>query len=129
MLVSLRALCLASVVAFCACSNSSNAPVEGTIYASCTNVDAGTTCVGAGPGFANDVLPILEKSCFKNCHDGTPDAAWPLTDYDDVQAWTTFISADLLGCTMPPIANAAQYPISRQDRETILQWILCGTSP
>jgi hypothetical protein len=28
---------------------------------------------------------------------------------------------------MPPIDQAASYPITRQDRETILQWIVCGT--
>jgi hypothetical protein len=129
---SIRALCLAAAVAFCACSNSSNAPAEGSLYASCTNVDAGSTCVGAGPGFANDIAPILAKSCLKSCHDspqGTPDAAWPLTDYDDVAGWSTYIADDIIGCTMPPIANAAQYPITRQDRETILQWILCDTPP
>jgi hypothetical protein len=77
-------------------------------------------------------MPILEKSCLKNCHDspmGTPDAAWPLTEYDDVQSWSTFIADDIISCAMPPIANAADYPITRGDRETILQWILCGTPP
>ncbi|HVU50926.1 MAG TPA: hypothetical protein VHL80_09590 [Polyangia bacterium] len=119
-------------MAICACGSSSNAPAEGTIYASCTNVDAGTTCVGAAPGFASDIVPILQKSCLPACHDspeGTPDAAWPLTDYDDVQSWSTFIAADIIGCAMPPLANASQYPITREDRETILQWILCDTPP
>ena len=124
MLVSLRAFSLASLVAICACSSSNNAPTEG-IYASCTNIDAGTTCVGGGPDFDADIAPILAKSCLKACHDGSPDAAWPLTDYDDVQAWTTFIAPDIAQCRMPPIAAAADYPITREDRETILQWILC----
>jgi hypothetical protein len=124
----LGALCLASTLAICACSNSSNGPVEGTIFASCTNVDASATCQ-SDAGFQAAVVPILAKSCMKNCHDGSPDAAWPLTDYDDVQAWTTFVAMDLLDCSMPPIDKAASYPISRQDRETILQWIICGTPP
>ena len=127
MLVSLRALCLASVLALCACGNSSNAPAEGTIYASCTNVDTSPTCVGSKPSFATDVVPIIMKSCFKSCHDGTADGVWPLTDYDDVKAWTALIYPDIAGCTMPPIENAAQYPITRQDRETILRWIACDT--
>jgi hypothetical protein len=115
------------VLALCACGSSSNAPAEGTIYASCTNVDTSSTCNGAAPGFANDVLPIIMKSCFTNCHDGSSSDIWPLTDYDDVKAWTNFIVPDIVGCTMPPIANAAQYPITRQDRDTILQWIACDT--
>jgi len=125
---SLRAISLAATLAICACSSSSNAPTEGTIYASCTNVDASAVCQ-SDAGFEAAVVPILAKSCMKNCHDGSPDAAWPLTDYDDVQAWTTFIAMDLLTCAMPPVASAAQYPISRHDRETILQWIICGTPP
>jgi hypothetical protein len=30
---------------------------------------------------------------------------------------------------MPPLESAPNYPISRADRETILQWIACGTPP
>jgi hypothetical protein len=113
-----------------ACGGSGNAPTTGSIYASCTNVDASATCPGdGGPTFEANIQPILAKSCMKNCHDGSPDAAWPLTDYDDVQAWTNFISADLLRCSMPPVDKAAMYPISRQDRETILDWIACDAPP
>jgi hypothetical protein len=119
------------MVAVCACSSSNNAPTEG-IYASCTDLDAGSTCVLGGPGFAKDIAPIFARSCLPGCHDspqGTPDAAWPLTDHDDVASWETYILADMLDCAMPPIANAANYPITRQDRETILKWILCDTPP
>jgi hypothetical protein len=123
--VVVRALTLASLLAVCACSSSSNAPVQGSLYDSCTNVDASATC-STNAGFDNTIAPILAKSCMKNCHDGSPDAAWPLTDYDDVQAWTTFISQDLLRCTMPPVNAGPDYPITREDRETILNWIVCG---
>jgi hypothetical protein len=124
----LRASCIVSVFAFCACGSSSNAPIESTLYGSCADLDAGTTCADAG-GFQAAVVPILAKSCLKGCHDGSPDAAWPLTDYDDVQAWTTFISSDLARCTMPPPQNIADYPMTRTDRETILNWIVCGSPP
>ena len=132
--MSPRAFCLAALLAssltLAACgSGSSNAPQEGSLYASCTDIDASATCSTDGASFEATVQPILAKSCLPACHDGSPDAAWPLTDYDDVQAWTTFVSADLLQCAMPPVANAGQYPITRHDRETILQWIVCGTPP
>jgi hypothetical protein len=122
-----RALCLATTLAFCACGNSSNTPTEGTIFASCTNVDASATCSPDGSSFAAAVEPILARSCLPACHDGSPDAAWPLTDFDDVQAWTTYISSDIESCTMPPIGSG--YPMSRGDREAILNWIVCGALP
>ena len=108
-----------------ACSSSSNTPTEATLYGSCMHVDASATCT-TDAGYAT-IQPILAKSCLPACHDGSPDAAWPLTDYDDVQAWTSFIAEDLLRCTMPPLTSG--YPMSRQDRETILQWIVCGAPP
>jgi hypothetical protein len=122
-----RALCLTATLAFCACGSSSNAPSEDTIYGSCTNVDASATCEPDGSSFAVSVQPILAKSCLPACHDGSPDAAWPLTDFDDVQAWTTYVAADILHCTMPPVTSG--YPMSRGDREAILNWIVCGALP
>jgi hypothetical protein len=125
----LSALCVTSLLALGACGSSSNAPSEDTIYGSCTNVDASAVCSNPdASSFEAQVQPILAKSCLPMCHDGTPDAAWPLVDYDDVSGWTNFIAAnDLLHCTMPPIDQAAAYPITRKDRETILQWIVCKT--
>ena len=119
---------LASVVTSGACGNSSNAPIESSLYGSCTDVDASATCDNPdGSSFETSAQPILARSCLPRCHDGSPDAAWPLTDFDDVQAWTSFIADDLLRCTMPPIGSG--YPMSRQDRETILNWIVCGANP
>jgi hypothetical protein len=113
-----------------ACGSSSNAPAENTIYGSCSNVDASAICANPdASSFEAQVQPILARSCLPMCHDGTPDAAWPLVDYDDVSGWTTFIADDLLHCTMPPLDKAESYPITRQDRETILQWIVCGAKP
>lgn len=122
------AFCLALALAVCACANSENTPVESSLYGSCTDIDASATCA-TDAGFEAAIVPILQKSCMKNCHDGSPDAAWPLTDYDDVQAWSDYVSEDIIQCTMPPAAEASGYPITRQDRETILNWIVCGTPP
>jgi hypothetical protein len=114
------------MLAICSCGNSANTPTESSLYGSCTDVDASATCT-MDAGFEAAIVPILTKSCLPACHDGSPDAAWPLTDYDDVQAWTDFISTDLVQCTMPPATSG--YPISRHDRETILNWIVCGAPP
>jgi hypothetical protein len=124
--VRLSAFCLTPLLALSACGSSSNSPPPESFYASCTDVDASSTCPSDAVTFAA-VQPILARSCLPACHDNSPDAAWPLTDFDDVQAWTTFIAQDLLGCTMPPAASA--YPMSREDRETILDWIACDAPP
>jgi len=122
--------CILLVLALSACGSSSNEPATNSLYGSCTNIDASATCMTDGSSFEATVQPILAKGCLNACHDGSPDAAWPLTDYDDVQAWTTFVSKDLLQCTMPPnTASYDKYPITREDREAILQWIVCGTPP
>jgi hypothetical protein len=124
-----RALCFASVVALCACGSASNEPVRSSIYGSCAGIDASTTCVGDA-GWDATIVPIIAKSCLKSCHDSdSPDAAWPLTDYDDVHSWVELVSKDILQCTMPPVNAGPAYPITREDRETILNWIVCGAPP
>jgi len=121
-----RTVCLATVLALCACGSSSNAPPEGSPY-SCPAVDASATCAVDGSSFVATIQPILAKSCLPACHDGSPDAAWPLTDYDDVQAWTTFVAKDILQCTMPPPQSG--YPIKQSDRQAIMDWISCNGPP
>jgi hypothetical protein len=124
------ALCLTFSLALTACGSSSNEPAADSIYGSCAYIDASAVCSNPdASSFEAQVQPILAKSCLPMCHDGTPDAAWPLVDYDDVASWKNFIVDDLLQCTMPPVDQAASYPITLQDRETILQWIVCGTPP
>jgi hypothetical protein len=123
-----RAVCVASVVAFCACGSASNEPIQSSIYGTCTGIDASTTCVGDA-GFDATIVPIIAKSCLKSCHDDQQDAAWPLTDYDDVKAWAEYVAQDILQCKMPPVTAGPAYPITREDRETILNWIVCGAPP
>jgi hypothetical protein len=124
--VRLRAICLAALLALGACGSSGNAPPEGSPYA-CAAVDASATCVVDGSSFEASIQPILAKSCLPACHDGSPDAAWPLTNYDDVQAWTTFVAKDILRCSMPPPGSG--YPMKEVDREAILNWISCDAPP
>jgi hypothetical protein len=125
----LPACLLVLPLALAACGSSENAPIVSSIYGSCTDVDAATTCPDGGVTYGANVQPILARSCLRGCHDDSPDAAWPLTDYDDVQAWRDFIKTDLLRCTMPPVAQSASYPITREERETVLKWTLCNAPP
>jgi hypothetical protein len=121
-----RAICTALLLALGACGSSSNAPPEESPYA-CPAVDASATCSVDGSSFEVTIQPILAKSCLPACHDGSPDAAWPLTDYDDVQAWTTFVAQDILACTMPP--RGSGYPMKKADRQAIIDWISCNAPP
>ena len=115
-------LSLASALLLGACGSSSNSPPVGSSY-HCSALDAGTTCV-ADAGTYETVQPILAKSCLPACHDGSPDAAWPLTDPDDIQAWTSFVDQDLRRCSMPPLGQ----PLTIDDdgRRAILNWLACG---
>jgi hypothetical protein len=114
-------------VALAACSSSNNAPIASVDGAAltCSAVDAGSTCpADAAPTYEASVQGIIAKSCLPACHDGSPDAAWPLTEEDDVAAWNSFVASDLIRCTMPPAGSTLT--ISDGDRRTILTWILCG---
>lgn len=69
-----------------------------------------------------DVAPIFAKHC-TTCHDGQ-HGQWPLTSYQHVADWFGEIRAQMVSCTMPPVAESAGMPLS--DRMTILTWIRCG---
>jgi hypothetical protein len=115
-------------LAFCACSSSANVPVESSLYGSCTDVSPSMACTLPDAGaYEATIVPILARSCMKSCHDGSLKDVWPLATYDDVYEWSDIVARDLVQCTMPPAASASSYPITREDRETILNWILCGT--
>jgi hypothetical protein len=124
----LRAFSVLAALALVGCGSSDNGPAEPTIYGSCAYLHVadpvGDGGCPDGPTFES-LQPILARSCLPACHDDSPDAAWPLTDYEDVRDWKLFVSQDLLQCAMPPIGSG--YPITRADRETILGWISCGT--
>jgi uncharacterized membrane protein len=114
------------VLAVCAgaCGGGSTAP---TVAAqTCEDPDASkAVCAAdAGPTY-NRVRSIINSACVP-CHDGSdPDGSWPLTDYDDIAAWASTIKDDMLNCSMPPADGGV--PITRHDRDLLVQWLLCDT--
>lgn len=90
----------------------------------CVSIDA-STCVGTGPSYSKDVVPILNRSCNQPCHyDGT--GVWPLTNYDDVHDWASLLYGDMATCAMPPAdAGMPLVTITTAERATIMQWIAC----
>jgi len=95
-------------------------PVEALVE--CGPITATLSCPASTPTFAQ-VQPILQRSCIP-CHDGNMKDVWPLIDYDDVSAWADPIKADILTCTMPPPDDI--YPITDEERSTVVQWAICG---
>jgi hypothetical protein len=122
-----RAFFLLAALALGGCGSSDNGPVESSLYGSCTHIDVDAAACDTDAATFESLQPILARSCLPACHDDSPDAAWPLTDFDDVRDWKLFVSQDMLNCSMPPIGSG--YPMSRADREAILNWITCGTLP
>jgi len=82
-------------------------------------------CPTPAPGFAADVLPILDRAC-NTCHDpALPGDLWPLHEYTDVFAWKSLIIPDLEDCSMPP--PDAPAPLPETDRQLIFAWLVCGS--
>jgi hypothetical protein len=85
---------------------------------------ASLTCPPTPPSFANDIVPILDRSC-NGCHaPNVPNGPWPLQDYADVAAWKDLIIPDLEGCTMPPADSGVAFLES--ERQLIFSWLVCG---
>ena len=110
-------------LAICACGSSSNSPPVPSC-ASLDGLDGGAVCATDGPTYEANIQPILARSCLPACHDGSPDAAWPLTDFDDITAWTTYMVSDIIHCTMPPAGSTLT--ISNEERFEIVRWLGCG---
>lgn len=70
----------------------------------------------------DDVAPIIEARCL-SCHDGQ-HGQWPLTSYRHVADWFDELRGVIVACTMPP--PDADIPMEREERELILNWLICG---
>lgn len=116
----LRTLLACSVVlasAAIACSHGgSNTGTD----AGCPN-DVPASCPTPAPTWA-DVEPIFDAHCTK-CHGpGGVEASRPLDTYDHVYAERTTVLTKLHGCLMPP---APERPLSSDDRQLVLSWLVC----
>jgi len=121
-LARLVTLGLGASLVLAACGNG-DAVIGQTSALSCPGVDASATCETDGAPF-DAILPILQKSCIP-CHDtSAPDAAWPLTTYDDVEAWSGVIEGDILRCSMPPADGGV--PITSAERLALVNWMICN---
>lgn len=108
-------LCLIDIVSIVGCASKA-APNE-------CSVNVPESCPDPSLSYAASIGDILSSNC-QPCHAaGGVERAVPLTDYSDVSKRLTSIAGQLETCTMPP---AGSPPISASDRQTVLDWIVCG---
>jgi hypothetical protein len=93
--------------------------------ATCDTIEAGA-CINPPASFANQIQPVLDRSCNTTCHT-TGSGVWPLTGYDDVSDWASLIQCDLALGTMPPTDAGSRAAITNDERAMILNWIACQT--
>lgn len=108
----------------------------GALAAGCMPHDAGvncpddvpTTCPSPAPTYSADVAPVIQQHCTL-CHSPDGENQTPtLVTYGDVTAGAMAKTAhDVLvqihACNMPP---ADQPPLTSDERQAILGWIVCG---
>jgi len=89
--------------------------------------DLPASCPSPAPTFSADVAPLIQNHC-AGCH--SPDGGYPnpsLTSYDNVTGSTgktaITIESKVASCKMPP---PGQPPLTSEERQTIVGWILCG---
>ena len=92
----------------------------GSGSATCPN-DYPSACPTPAPSFANDVSPLIHANCTP-CH-GAGQQIPTLDTYDDVMRAATMISMQVFQCRMPPAPRA---PLTSQQRQIILGWLVCG---
>ena len=109
-----------------ACSSGASAPNSDVGYSSCPT-DAPTTCPATVPSFANEVEPIIEKTCALGgqCHGpgGAEESMYNYTSYAGIKKNYLTMETELLACAMPPSDAVAPSPA---DWLTMATWFVCG---
>jgi hypothetical protein len=68
---------------------------------------------------------VLDQACNTAACHAVGGAAWPLTQFSEVEAWSSPVLVDVEGCTMPPPDAGV---LSTSARRAIVDWVLCGAS-
>lgn len=78
----------------------------------------------AAPSYQTEVAPIIEAECLA-CHGpgGTEQGSHDLSTYDSLYPQRTDVLTQVYNCRMPPGGVA---PLSPDDRQTLLTWLVCG---
>jgi len=99
-----------------------DAPKDGPASCGATLPDS-ASCSSSSPSYANDVAPIVETHCLE-CHfAGNRVSSVVLETHAQLAASKQLVETRLYRCQMPPSDGPA---LALDDRETLLQWIVCG---
>lgn len=91
-------------------------------------------CAQAGPTFAGDVAPILQRNC-QTCHRPGQAAPFSLLTYEQARPWAKAIKEAVLQGRMPPWFADPQFgkfvnnpSLSRSDIDTLVHWVDGGAA-
>jgi len=89
--------------------------------------DLPRSCPNPAPTFSADVSPLIQKHC-AGCHSADGEEPnRPLINYDSItgsmDATARMVETQLVACAMPP---SNQPPLTAEERQAILGWIVCG---
>src|SRR5215813_9453615 len=109
----MKAVVLAVVVAaVAACGGSKDCPN-----------DLPSSCPSPAPSYSGTIAPLISSHCLV-CHSpGGQEASIPFTSYQNVYAERSPMLNQVYACYMPP--TGAQ-PLSAQERNQLLTWLVCG---
>ncbi|CAN5427381.1 hypothetical protein BH10BAC3_BH10BAC3_39930 [soil metagenome] len=82
------------------------------------------TCTGINPGFASEVLPLIQTKCATNsgCHAaGSTNSGGPLTTYAQINARSSNIKSQVSSGAMPKSGS-----LSAAEKNTIVCWVSNG---
>ncbi len=83
---------------------------------------------GAVPSYANDILPVVHRSCVTGCHEpGGVAANQDLSNYTKLTQDLTPVLTQVLGCVMPPADAGPDAALGATERMELLTWLVCGS--
>jgi len=90
---------------------------ERTLPSSCSTI----------PSYANDIAPLVVAHCLP-CHAAGGTASdRDLTTYANVAHIESTVLSQVYACLMPPSDAGADAALTTQERDELLQWLVCGS--
>jgi hypothetical protein len=79
------------------------------------------------PSYATDIAPLITHGCLP-CHAAGGTASdRDLTTYANVERIESTVLSQVYACLMPPADAGANAMITQQERNDLLQWLVCNS--
>jgi hypothetical protein len=86
-----------------------------------------TSCASA-PTYTTEVAPIVARACLPSCHEPNGTASdRDLTTYANIEKIESTVLSQVYACSMPPPDAGPDVALTSQDRDMLLQWLVCGS--